>query len=147
MTDKLFKLLVRLRKAPVFGRLFYFILRLFHGVDIPRSVIIGSNVSFPHGSFGLVVNEGTIIEDNVRLYQGVTLGRADIHKSIKESNYKGILIKEGAIICAGAKVLCKENVLTVGKGTVIAANSVLLNSTGNYEIWAGIPAKKIGENK
>lgn len=47
----------------------------------------------------------------------------------------------------GAKVLCKEGVLTVGKNTIIGANAVLLESTGDNEIWVGIPAKKIGLRK
>ena len=34
--------------------------------------------------------------------------------------------------------------LVVGEGTVIGANAVLTQSTGDWEIWAGIPAKKIG---
>jgi len=34
--------------------------------------------------------------------------------------------------------------LIVGKNSVIGANAVLFNSTGENEIWAGIPAQKIG---
>ena len=51
---------------------------------------------------------------------------------------------DDVIICAGAKILFKENKLIVGKGTVIGANAVLTCSTGEYEIWAGILARKIG---
>lgn len=39
-------------------------------------------------------------------------------------------------------MLCKENVLVVGEGSIIGANAVLTCSTDKYEIWAGIPAKK-----
>lgn len=35
--------------------------------------------------------------------------------------------------------------LVIGKGTVIGANSVLLSSTGENEIWAGVPAKCVGK--
>lgn len=52
-------------------------------------------------------------------------------------------IQDDVIICAGAKILCKDK-LCIGKGTIIAANSVLLKSTGENEIWAGVPAKCIG---
>ena len=41
-------------------------------------------------------------------------------------------------------ILCKEGILRVRQGTVIGANSVLLESTGEDEIWVGIPAKCIG---
>ena len=117
------------------------------GISIPRKVKIGNNVLFPHNSVGTVLHPNTIIEDNVVIYQNVTIGRSDIQNSFEKSKMKKILIKEGAIICAGAKVLCKEGTLTVGKNTIVAANAVLLNSTGDNEIWGGIPAKKIGERK
>ncbi|MFQ7842579.1 MAG: acyltransferase, partial [Thomasclavelia spiroformis] len=55
-------------------------------------------------------------------------------------------IKEGAILCAGAKILGKGQ-LTVGRNTIIAANAVLLSSTGDNEVWAGIPAKKIKDRE
>lgn len=51
-------------------------------------------------------------------------------------------IKKGACICAGAKILGKDEIV-VGQNTIIGANSVLLQSTGDNETWVGIPAKKI----
>lgn len=116
------------------------------GVDIPRSVVIGENVYFPHNSVGTVIHNNTVIEDNVKIYQNVSMGRADVYLPIEKSNpnFKGFHIKRGACICAGAKLICKEGTLTVGENTIIGANSVLLESTGDNEIWAGIPAKKIG---
>lgn len=116
------------------------------GVDIPRSVVIGKGVKFPHNSFGTAIHNNTILEDNVKVYQNVTIGRADVYKPREKSNpnFKGFHIKKGACICAGAKILCKEGTLVVGENTVIAANAVLLQSTGDNEIWAGVPAKLIG---
>ena len=74
-----------------------------------------------------MIHDNTIIEDNVRIYQNVTLGRADVYKSEKDSpsEFKGFLLKEGACICAG----------------------VLLNSIGDNEIWGGVPARFIGMRK
>ena len=43
-----------------------------------------------------------------------------------------------------AKILFGEDKLIVGKGTIVGANSVLTKSTGENEIWAGVPAKRIG---
>ena len=56
----------------------------------------------------------------------------------------GVIIRENAILGAGCKVLFQGD-LVVGRGTVIGANSVLLCSTGENEIWAGIPAKCVGK--
>ncbi len=85
-----------------------------------------------------------MLEDNVKIYQNVTLGRADIYKATKDSEFEGFHIKEGACICAGAKLVCKKGTLVVGRNAVVGANTVLLNSIGDNEIWAGIPARFVG---
>lgn len=108
--------------------------------------MIGKNVKFPHNSIGTVIHDKTVLEDNVKIYQNVTLGRADVYKSSKDANieFEGFHIKEGACICAGAKLICKKGTLVVGKNAVVGANAVLLNSIGDNEIWTGIPAKFVG---
>ena len=113
------------------------------GVEIPLTVVLGNNVQFPHNSIGTVIHNNTVIEDNVKIYQNVTIGRADIWKK-ENTDFKGFIIKKDSIICAGAKIICKKGVLVVGEGSVMAANAVLLNSTGPNEIWGGIPAKLLG---
>lgn len=108
--------------------------------------MIGKNVHFPHNSFGTVIHDNTVIKDNVKIYQNVTFRRADVYKSKKNANpeFKGFLIKEGACICAGAKLICKKGTLVVGKNAVVGANAVLLHSIGDNEIWSGVPARFIG---
>lgn len=117
----------------------------FCGVFLPRGVKLGKNVSFRHNAIGTVIHNQTTIEDNVKIYQNVTIGRADVDTSPYESKFEGILIKEGAILSAGAKILCKEGTLVVGKNSIVAANAVLLNSIPDNEIWGGIPARKIAD--
>ena len=75
----------------------------------------------------------------------MTLGRADIYLPMEESQFQGIVIEDDVILCPGAKVLGKEGVLTVRRGTVVGANAVLLQSTGEDEIWAGVPARLVGK--
>ncbi|MBO1579767.1 hypothetical protein [Bacillus sp. XF8] len=113
------------------------------GLEIPKSVKIGNNVRFEHWGYGVVLHPNTIIEDNVKIYQGVTTGRADIYNSFENSNMEKIVIKDGAILCAGCKIICKDGVLEIGRDTIIGANAVLLASTGPNEVWGGIPAKKL----
>jgi serine O-acetyltransferase len=131
------------RRWPVVGVLAYYKLKLL-GVEIPRSVEIGPGFDLVHGGFGVVIHPKTKIGRDVKIYPGVTLGRADIHLPIERSKFSGIEIGDGAILAAGAKVLCKEGVLRVGARTVVGANAVLLDSTGDGEMWAGMPAKKVG---
>ena len=139
-------LLVKFRKNKLLNKIIHNIL-LRKGLDLPASVKLGANVCFPHNSIGTVIHPDTIIEDNVKIYQNVTIGRADVYKDISQSRMKRIIIKNGAILGAGCKILSKNEVLVVGENTIIGANAVLLQSTGDNEIWVGIPAKKIEVNK
>jgi serine O-acetyltransferase len=102
-------------------------------------------VSFEHGGFGVVIHPNSEIGDRVKIYPGVTLGRADIYRPIEDSKFQGIKIEDDVILAPGAKVLGKEGILRVGRGTVVGANAVLLESTGPNQMWAGIPAKCVGE--
>ncbi len=138
--------LVYLRYWPLLGRLAYYALKLL-GVEIPRSVVIGRELELAHGGFGVVIHPRTIIGDRVKIYPGVGLGRADIHLPIERSRFEGIRVEDDVILGSGAKVLCKEGVLCIGRGTVVGANAVLLQSTGEYEIWAGLPARCIGKRQ
>ncbi len=143
MANDLYTRLVYARAWPVLGRLAYYALKLL-GAEIPRSVPVGPGFELAHGGFGVVVHSKSIIGARVKIYPGVTLGRADIYRPAQQSRFEGIVIEEEVILCPGAKVLCKEGVLRVGRGTVVAANAVLLESTGENEIWAGLPAVRVG---
>ena len=136
--------LVYVRSQPWVGKLAYYALKLL-GVEIPPTVKVGRNLELAHGGFGVVVHSLTIIGDNVKIYPGVGLGRADIYRPMQLSSFKGIVIEDQVILSPGAKVLCKEGVLVVGRGSVVGANAVLLQSTGEWEIWAGVPARCVGK--
>ncbi len=144
MKRDLYTSLVYARNWPVVGRLAYFTLKLL-GIEIPLSVEIGRDFLLEHGGFGVVIHSRSKIGDRVKLYPGVTLGRADIYRPMHQSRFEGIMIEDDAILCPGVKVLCKDGILRVRKGTVVGANAVLLQSTGENEIWAGIPARCIGK--
>ncbi len=135
--------LVYARHWPILGKLAYYLLKLL-GAEIPRSVEIGDGFQLEHGGFGVVIHSKTRIGRRVKVYPGVTVGRADIYRPMSASRFEGVVVEDEAILCPGAKVLCKQGVLTVGKGTVIGANAVLLQSTGEGELWAGIPARCVG---
>ena len=135
--------LVYARSWPILGCLAYYVLKLL-GVELPRSVPVGRNFELAHGGFGVVIHSRSIIGDRVKIYPGVTLGRADIHHPMESSLFEGIVIEDDVILSPGAKILCKAGVLTVRRGSVVGANAVLLGSTGENEIWAGIPARCVG---
>ena len=50
------------------------------------------------------------------------------------------------IIGAGAKVLFRDGQwLTIGRGAVVGANAVVTRSVPPGEVWAGVPAKRVGQ--
>ena len=136
--------LIYARYWPVLGRLAYYALKLL-GAEVPRSVRIGRDFELAHGGFGVVIHPRTVIGDRVKIYPGVGLGRADIYLPMQRSRFEGIVIEDDVILSPGCKLLCKDGVLRVGRGTVIGANAVLLQSTGEWELWAGVPAKLVGK--
>jgi serine O-acetyltransferase len=119
------------------------LLRLF-GCELPRNTKLGKNVAFKHNGLGIVIEHHTVIGDRVTIFQQVTIGGANVY-SIPVLDDFAVIIEDDVILGAGAKVLSKRGVLTVRRGTVVGANAVLLQSTGEFEIWAGVPARKVSE--
>jgi serine O-acetyltransferase len=142
----LYTWLVYARQRPVAGKLAYYALKLL-GIELPCSVSVGEGLELAHGGFGVVVHSKSTIGKRVKIYPGVTLGRADIYRPAEASRFEGIVVEDDAILCPGAKVLCKEGILRVGRGSVVGANAVLLESTGENEIWAGVPARCVGKRE
>ena len=135
--------LVYARSWPIFGPLAYYALKLL-GVELPRSVPVGQDFELAHGGVGVVIHSRAKIGDRVKIYPGVTLGRSDIHRPMDDSRFEGIVIEDDVILSPGAKILCKEGVLRVRRGTVVGANAVLRQSTGEEEVWAGVSARCVG---
>jgi serine O-acetyltransferase len=138
--------LVYLRNKPLVGKLAYYALK-FMGVELPCSVRVGVGVILEHGGFGTVIHSHTTIGDRVKIYPGVTVGRADIYLPADQSAFEGAVIEDDVILSPGSRVLGKDGILTVRRGTVIGANAVLLQSTGEWEIWAGVPARCVGRRE
>jgi serine O-acetyltransferase len=135
--------LVYARGKPIIGRLAYYALKLL-GVEIPLSVPVGPEFELAHGGVGVVIHSKASIGARVKIYPGVTIGRADIYRPATESKFQGIIIEDDVILAPGAKILCKEGVLRVGRGAIVAANAVLLESAQDGEVWAGVPARRVG---
>lgn len=131
--------LIVLQRNKVLGKIAHFLLTIFC-IECPKSVKMGENVHFVHRAPGTIIHPQVTFGNNIWIFQGVTIGKSRPWED--DPDYKGVSIGDNCIICAGAKILAKKEIV-VGKGTIIGANSVLLESTGENEIWSGIPAKKI----
>ena len=146
MAKDLYTSLLYARQNRILGRAAYVLLKLL-GVEVPLSVPVAPGCQLEHGGFGVVIHSKARLGSRVKIYPGVTVGRADIYRPAVQSKFQGIVIEDDVILCPGAKVLCKEGVLRVGRGAVIGANAVLLESTGEDEIWAGAPARCVGKRE
>lgn len=105
-------------------------------VDIHPAARIGSGILVDHAT-GIVIGETCILDDNISIMQGVTLGGTgkecgDRHPKIKG----GVLIGTGAIIIGN---------VTVGEGAKVGAGSVVLTNVDPHTTVAGIPAIKVGK--
>jgi serine O-acetyltransferase len=118
MPKNIYSRLVYMRTLPLVGRLAYVMLKAL-GAEIPLSVRIGKNFHLVHGGVGTVIHPHCEIGDNVKVYQGVTLGRGDIYRAAGRSRFKGIKVGNDVIICPGAKVLGSADVLEVRDGTIV----------------------------
>ncbi|MFE9422309.1 serine O-acetyltransferase [Kitasatospora sp. NPDC006697] len=135
--------LIYRRRHPVLGRLMRELLALY-GMEVPPAAEIGPGLQVFHRGFGTVLHPFTTLGADVTLYNGVTIGRADPWVPQQRSAMERVVLEDGVVVCAGAKIVCKHGVLTVGAGTVVGANAVLTRSTGRNEIWAGVPARRVG---
>ncbi|MGQ9604007.1 MAG: serine O-acetyltransferase EpsC [bacterium] len=93
------------------------------GIDIHPGAKIGKSFFIDHGT-GVVIGETTVIGDNVKIYQGVTLGALSFPKDEKGNLLRGIkrhpTIEDNVTIYAGATVLGGDTV--IGKGATIGGN-------------------------
>ena len=130
----------------IISKLVLRVLCMLQGAELPPTCNIGKNIRFPHGLKGIVIHPNTIIGDNVTIFHQVTCGRGDLYnidKRVKKPSFVNIILEDGAILCVGAKIICNRGKLIVGKNTIVGANAVLTKSTGEDEVWGGVPAKLI----
>jgi serine O-acetyltransferase len=104
-------------------------------VDIHPAARIGKGIMVDHGH-DIVIGETSVIEDNVSIMQGVTLGGTG-----KESGDRHPKIRQGVLIGAGAKILGN---IEIGSCSRVAACSVVLHDVPANTTVAGVPAKVVG---
>lgn len=97
------------------------------GIDISPGATIGARFFIDHGT-GVVIGETTEIGDDVKLYQGVTLGALSVPRRDEGEKKRHPTIEDGVTIYAGATIL--------GGETVIGARSII---GGNVWLTASVP--------
>jgi len=129
IANKLYK-----KNFKITARIIMGITQFLCNMDIHPAATIGRRVFIDHG-IGVVIGETAILEDDVLIYQGVTLGGVSLNKGKRHPT-----IKANSVIGSGAKILGN---ITIGKNSKIGANSVVICDVPKNSTAVGVPAKII----
>lgn len=129
LSHELFKL-----DLPIISRMMSEYIHGITGIDIHPGATIGKSFFIDHGT-GIVIGETSIIKDNVKIYQGVTLGGLSIKKSLAQTK-RHPTIEDNVTIYANATILGGD--IVIGANSIIGANvwitqSVPENSLVTYQ--------------
>jgi serine O-acetyltransferase len=105
------------------------------GTDIHPAARVGCGIMIDHGT-GLVIGETAVVEDDVSILHGVTLGGTG-----KECGDRHPKIRRGVLLGAGAKVLGN---IEVGEGAKVGAGSIVLEAVEPHTTVVGVPARPVG---
>ncbi len=114
------------------------IARLFTGVEIHPGATLGVGIFIDH-AIGVVIGETADVGNDVTIYQGVTLGGTSLKHGKRHPT-----IGNRVTIGAGAKIL---GPITVGEGSRIGANAVVVGSVPPDSVVVGIPGRIISRTK
>jgi len=131
---------IHLAGIPLIPRILSELLHQDTGIDIHPGATIGDNFFIDHGT-GVVIGETAHIGENVKIYQGVTIGALSIRKELADKK-RHPTIEDDVTIYAGATILGGKTL--IGKGSVIGGNvwitsslpphSVVYNRKADYHI-------------
>lgn len=115
--------------------------RFITGIEIHPGAKIGQRLFIDHG-MGVVIGETAIIQDDVTLYHGVTLG--GIGKPGQEGAKRHPTLKNKAMIGAGAQILGN---ITIGENSNVGANAVVTSDVADNTSVIGYSARRVGTHK
>ncbi len=113
------------------------------GIDIHPGAVIGKSFFIDHGT-GIVIGETSVIGDDVKIYQGVTLGALNVAKA-DASIKRHPTIQNNVIIYSGATILGGQTV--IGHSSVIGGNVWLTYSVPAHSIVYHKSELKVRDNK
>ena len=115
---------------PLISRLFSEYAHAKVGIDIHPAARIGKNFFMDHGT-GIVIGETAEIGDNVKIYQGVTLGALYVEKKLSDMK-RHPTVEDNVVIYANATILGGDTV--IGHDSVIGGGSWLTQSVIPYSL-------------
>ncbi len=126
------------RGAKLPARFLAELIRKWTGVEIHPAAVLGRGVFIDHAT-GVVIGETAEVGDNVTIYHGVTLGGTSLDRGKRHPT-----VEDNVTIGAGAKVL---GAITVGEGSQIGANSVVVKPVPPGSVVIGVPGQIVGRDE
>jgi len=127
-----------IHKLKLLGRWHSQLVRWFTGIEIHPGAKIGPRFFIDHG-MGVVIGETADVGSDVTLYHGVTLGGTSLEKGKRHPT-----LEDGVVVGAGAKIL---GAITIGAGSRIGANAVVVKSVPPNSVVVGIPGQVVVRSK
>ena len=100
------------------------------GIDIHPGAKIGESFFIDHGT-GVVIGETALIKNNVKIYQGVTLGALQVKKSLAKKK-RHPTVEDNVIIYSNATILGGDTI--IGRNSVIGGNVWLTSSVDSNSL-------------
>lgn len=113
---------------------------LICNADVPPGCKIGKNVLFAHWGLGVVLNDLVELQDNVIIYQHVTIGRSRGIDDHHPERLKRIVIGKNTLVGAHAVILAKKEELIIGCNCEIGAGALVIDNVPDNMIAIGVPA-------
>jgi len=130
---------LHVRGWPRFARVVKILNYFLHRCLLPSEAWVGKDLVLEHYALGVVIHPQVKIGDRCRIYHHVTLAA---ETWIGSSNH--LVLEDDVTIGAHSVVIARANTtLTIGKGAVLGAGSVLTRDIPPGEVWAGVPARRI----
>lgn len=125
-----------IKKIPFLPGFIQRIIRIIYSCELPPSVRIGKNSFFVHNGLGCVIHQDTVIGDNCRIYQNV---------SIAGRNGRGVpVIKNNVYIGCGASIL---GGVILEDNCMVGANAVVIHDVPVGSTVVGVPACVVSKKK
>lgn len=134
---------LHLLDLPLFARLFSEYGHSKVGIDIHPAAKVGKNLFMDHGT-GIVIGETAEIGDNVKIYQGVTLGALYVEKKLSDVK-RHPTVEDNVVIYANATILGGTTV--IGHDSTIGGGSWLTRSVIPYSVVTNPVEVKIRPGK
>ena len=116
--------------VPIFPRILTESAHHRTGIDIHPGAVIGRSLCIDHGT-GIVIGETSEIGNNVKIYQGVTLGALSVDKSLA-SHKRHPTIEDNTVIYSNATILGGRTI--IGHDSVIGGNVWLTESVPPHSV-------------